>query len=99
MQHLTALPEHTVGATALNFSVGITLADRVVVTSQKPQTELRYSDSKYCVKHSKMHVLPNNEASGNRLSIKTHVYPVVTNSGVSKTCKALNKPNILHESH
>lgn len=93
---LTVLPEHMVGATALNFSVDTTSVDRVVVTSQQPQTELHYPDSKYYVKYSKIHMLPNNEASSNRLNIKTRVYPVLTNSGVSKTC---NKPNILYESH
>lgn len=94
---LTAVPEHNkVGATALNFTVEISLADRIVVTSRKPQTELHYPDSKDCMKHSKTHVLTNSEASSNGLNINTHVYPLVTINGVSETCKTLSKPDILH---
>lgn len=85
---LTAVPErNTVGATTSEFSVEIVLAHRIVVTSRQPQTEVHYPDSKYCIKHSKMHMLTDNGASSNRLNIKTHVYPLVTISRVSETLR------------
>lgn len=88
-----------IGATALNFSVQIILVDRIVVTSRVPQTELHYPDHKFCIKHSKMHILTDKEASRDRLNIKTNAYPLTTISKVSETCKTSSKPNILHYCH